>query len=240
MEIEITNLTKIYNKQTVLTIDKLSIDKGELIGLIGNNGAGKTTLLRLLIDLIKADSGIVYSRGKNVCKTEDWKLYTSAYIDTGFLIEFFTPEEYFNFIASNYKISNNEVKNTLNQFVYFMNGEILGKHKYIRDFSTGNQQKIGIIGAIISKPKILLLDESFNFLDPSSQFELKRLLKELNTIHKTTIIVSSHNIGHIIDLSSRVILMEKGRIAKDRNNDNKEVENELRHYFELFNGESSQ
>ena len=233
MELEIKNLTKKYNKQTVLDIDYLSVKKGELIGLIGNNGAGKTTLLRLLTDLIKADSGTIFSRGKKINKTEDWKFYTSAYIDTGFLIEFLSPEEYFSFIASNYKIDELQVIDTLNQFSDFMNGEILGKRKYIRDFSTGNKQKIGIIGAIISKPEILFLDEPFNYLDPSSQFFISEFLSELSKQFNTTIIISSHNLDCVFNISSRILLLDSGRIIKDSELVNNELREELNNYFRL-------
>ncbi|GHT21768.1 ATP-binding protein [Bacteroidia bacterium] len=233
MEIEIKDLTKSYNKQMVLSIPELSIAKGELIGLIGNNGAGKTTFLRLLTDLIKADSGVIYSRNKNISKTEKWKFYTSAYIDTGFLIEFFTPEEYFSFIASNYKINTNEVQEMLSCLTDFMNEEILGKKKYIRDFSLGNQQKIGIIGAILSKPEILLLDEPFNFLDPSSQYFISNYLNELNKQFNTTIIISSHNLECIYNISSRVLLLEKGVIIKDVSPVNNELREELNNYFKI-------
>jgi ABC-2 type transport system ATP-binding protein len=232
MELEIKNLTKTYNKQIVLNINNLTVQKGELIGLIGNNGAGKTTLLRVLTDLIKADSGTIFSRDKKINKTENWKFYTSAYIDTGFLIEFLTPEEYFNFIASNYNISGLEVKSTLNQFADFMNGEILGKRKYIRDFSTGNKQKIGIIGAIISKPEILFLDEPFNFLDPSSQFFISDYLSELNKQYNTTILSSSHNLECIFNISSRIILLDKGQIIKDSSLVNPDLREELNNYFQ--------
>jgi ABC-2 type transport system ATP-binding protein len=232
MEIEIKNLTKIYNKQTVLNINELSINKGELVGLIGNNGAGKTTLLRLLTDLIKADSGTVISRGKKVNKTEDWKFYTSAYIDSGFLIEFLTPEEYFNFIASNYKISNYEVKRLLDKFADFMNGEIIGKRKYIRDFSTGNQQKIGIIGAIISNPEILFLDEPFNFLDPTSQIIMKRLLQEYNRKYGTTVLLSSHNLQYVMDICNRIIVLDSGKIRYDETKPSDTVKLEIEKYFE--------
>jgi ABC-2 type transport system ATP-binding protein len=233
MELEIKNLTKIYNKQTVLAIDDLFVRKGELIGLIGNNGAGKTTFLRLLTDLIKADTGAVFSRGKKINKTESWKLHTSAYIDTGFLIEFLTPEEYFSFIASNYNTHEQEVMNTLTQFADFMNGEIVGKQKYIRDFSTGNKQKIGIIGAIISKPEILFLDEPFNFLDPSSQFFISDYLSELNKQFNTTIIVSSHNLECVFNISSRILLLDNGKIIKDSTPVNSELRDELNNYFRL-------
>lgn len=233
MEIEIVGLIKAYNKQVALSIEKLSIKKGELIGLIGNNGAGKTTMLRLLIDLIKADSGIVYYRGINISKTESWKLYTSAYIDSNFLISFFTPEEYFEFIASNYGISSMELTDTLSLFSDFMNGEILGKQKHIRNFSIGNQQKIGIIGAIISRPEILLLDEPFNFLDPTSQYFISNYLVELNKQQDTTIIVSSHNLQLVIDISSRIILMDKGFIIRDIQCINQKEKDEINSFFKI-------
>jgi ABC-2 type transport system ATP-binding protein len=233
MEIEIKNLTKIYNKRTVLDIDNLSVNKGELVGLIGNNGAGKTTMLRLLTDLIKADSGVVLSRGKKVNRTEDWKYYTSAYIDTGFLIEFLTPEEYFDFIAANYKIHAEEVKNILKEFDGFMNGEIIGQRKYIRDFSTGNKQKTGIIGAIISKPEILFLDEPFNYLDPSSQYFISDYLSELNRRYQTTIIVSSHNLDCVFNISSRILLLDKGKILKDSSLVDDNLKGELNDFFRL-------
>ena len=233
MEIEIKNLTKVYNKRTVLDIDQLTIHKGELIGLIGNNGAGKTTMLRLLTDLIKADSGIIFSRGRKVNRTEDWKLYTSAYIDSGFLIEFLSPEEYFEFITLNYKTNRDEVKNVLEQLAGFMNGEIIGQRKYIRDFSTGNKQKIGIIGALISKPEILFLDEPFNFLDPSSQYFISHYLSELNKRHRTTIIVSSHNLDCVFNISSRILLLDKGKIIKDSSPVDDKLREELNSYFKL-------
>ena len=233
MEIEFFNITKTYNKQTVLSINDLFIDKGEIIGLIGNNGAGKTTLLRLLVDLIKADSGYINSREKNISKTENWKCYTSAYIDTNFLISFFTPEEYFHFIASNYKVSNYDLNMILSQFEDFMNGEILHKQKYIRNFSLGNQQKIGIIGAIISKPEILLLDEPFNFLDPSSQFFISSYLTELNRLNNTTIIVSSHNLQLVSDVSTRILLLDKGNLIKDIRHINQKEKEEINSFFKI-------
>ena len=231
MEIEIKKLTKIYSKRTVLDIDRLAIHKGELIGLIGNNGAGKTTMLRLLTDLIKADSGVIFSRGKKVNRTEDWKFYTSAYIDSGFLIEFLTPEEYFEFIALNYRINNDEVKHILEQLSGFMNGEIIGQRKYIRDFSTGNKQKIGIIGALISKPEILFLDEPFNYLDPGSQFFISDYLSELNRRTQTTMIVSSHNLDCVFNISSRILLLEQGKLIKDSSLVNSDLREELTVYF---------
>ena len=163
MDIKIQNLKKIYNGNTVLDIDNLGVAKGELIGLVGNNGAGKTTLLRLILDLIQADDGFVESNGQKVNESETWKEYTGSYIDGRFLIDFLTPEEYFDFIADVYHIDDETLQERLAQFEGFMHDEIMGTKKYLRDFSQGNRQKIGIIGAMIINPKVLLLDEPFNY-----------------------------------------------------------------------------
>jgi ABC-2 type transport system ATP-binding protein len=215
MELNIVQIKKSYNKKVVVDIPELQINRNEIVGLIGNNGAGKTTFLKLIIDLIKADTGYILSRGKYINKSSDWKQYTSAYLDDGFLIDFLTPEEYFNFIANSYHIESRYYDEVLNSFMPFMNNEILNQKKYIREYSSGNRQKIGIIGAFISKPDILILDEPFNFLDPTSQNELQQYIKEYAKENQATIIISSHNIDCILKIATRLILMENGTFIKD-------------------------
>ncbi len=227
--INVNNVTKSFNKKVAVNIPYLEIKKGEIIGLVGNNGAGKTTFFRLLLDLIKADSGYINSNGIDVAKTEDWKVYTGSFIDNSFLIEFLTPEEYFTFIGKLFQLKGSELNERLSLFEKFMNGEILDQKKYIRNFSAGNKQKIGIIGAMMINPKILILDEPFNFLDPSSQAEIKKLMQTMGT----TTLISSHNLNHITDLSTRILLMEKGSIIKDIPNKNGEAFTELESYFEV-------
>lgn len=165
-----TNLIKSYNRKVVLNISDLTVNDGDIFGLVGNNGAGKTTLLRLMLDLIKADKGSIAIGGHIVSKSEEWKDYTSSYLDEGFLIDFLTPEEYFYFIAEEYGFTKELIDAKLSEFSDFFNGEILGqRRKYIRDFSKGNKQKIGIASALITDPKVLILDEPFSSLDPTSQ-----------------------------------------------------------------------
>lgn len=197
--ISLEKLVKKYGSTTAVDIESLSISSGDIFGLIGNNGAGKTSLLRLMLDLIKPDRGSVFSKGKAVYSSEHWKKFTGSYIDNNFLIEFLTPEEYFDFIGFLYGVEDNELKTRLELFRTFMNGEILGLKKYIRSLSSGNKQKVGIIGAMISKPEILILDEPFNFLDPSSQISLKKILRTYHEENTKTIILSSHNLSHIYD-----------------------------------------
>jgi ABC-2 type transport system ATP-binding protein len=228
--LEIRNLKKSFNKTHAVNIDKLLIKSGEIIGLLGNNGAGKTTLMRLILDLYKSDNGFILSKGINVYCSEHWKFYTGSYLDPSFIIDFYTPEEFFYFSAYLYGITKEEVDVRLKLFDNFMSDEVIGKKKYIRDLSSGNKQKVGIIASILIQPEILILDEPFNFLDPSSQIILKEILIDLNKKKSTIIILSSHNLNHISDLSSRILLMEKGIIIKDIPNIGNSL-HEISNYF---------
>ena len=228
--IHINNLGKAYNSVKVLDIEQLEIPQGQSFGLVGNNGAGKTTLFRLILDLIKTDRGEVLSKNIAVDKDSQWKKYTGSFLDEGFLIEFLKPEEYFRFIADINGITKDELKNFYNDFADFFGDEILNKNKYIRDFSKGNQKKIGIFGAIISQPKVLILDEPFANLDPSSQIRLKRILKELHKKSNLTMLISSHDLKHIAEVSDRVVILEKGKVVKDLLTSNNTLD-ELEGYF---------
>ncbi|MBC7424529.1 MAG: ABC transporter ATP-binding protein [Ferruginibacter sp.] len=213
--IEIKNLQKAYKGITTVNIDSLTINAGEVIGLVGNNGAGKTTFFRLILDLVRANSGEIFSKGKLVTATEDWKSYTAAYIDDGFLIDYLTPEEYFYFVGKLNALSNADVNDFLTSYTAFFDDSILKKGKYIRDFSKGNQFKIGIIAALLTNPELLILDEPFANLDPTTQLRLVDMIKEMAIKKQMCIIVSSHDINHVSEVSSRILLMEKGKIIKD-------------------------
>ena len=231
MEIKIQNLVKQYGKNTVLDIPELTIHSGELVGLVGNNGAGKTTLMRLILDLIEATEGYVETDGNRVNEDSTWKQFTGSFIDGRFLIDFYTPEEYFNFIASVYAIDKDTLNSRLAQYQSLMHDEILGTKKYLREFSEGNRQKIGIIGAMLINPKILILDEPFNYLDPSSQMLVAKLIRQMNQQLGTTVIISSHNLSFVSEISTRILLLEKGRVIKDLVNEEGSSAQELEEYF---------
>lgn len=230
-EICVKDLKKQFGDVTVVDIPELNINKGDFLGIVGNNGAGKTTFFRLMLDLARADKGSISLAGIDPSKSEEWKTTTGACLNEGFLIDFLTPEEYFDFIFKINSIPSDEAKDRLAFFDSFMNGEIIGKGKLIREFSSGNKQKIGIVGAMLNSPKILILDEPFNFLDPNSQNSLKQLLTDYHSTTGATILVSSHNLHHISEISSRIIVMEKGRIVKDITNLGEQTEKELEDYF---------
>ncbi|MCD8202606.1 MAG: ATP-binding cassette domain-containing protein [Prevotella sp.] len=169
----------------------------------------------------------------DTAKSEEWKTFTGAYIDEGFLIDFLTPEEYFQFIGTVNSLSEQETNVRLEYFSQFMNGEILDTKKLIRNFSAGNKQKIGIIAAMLSNPKLLVLDEPFNFLDPTSQNCLKHILKEYSAQGDKIILLSSHNLTHTIDISTRIALLEKGKIIKELQNIDGNASTELENYFNI-------
>jgi len=213
--IQINSLTKVYGSQTILDILDLKIAKGESFGLVGNNGAGKTTMFRCVLDLIRPTSGEVLSKGIDVSKTENWKHYTGSYLDDGFLIDFLTPEEYFQFVADVYGLSDGDVAAFYSEFEDFFNKEVLGKKKLIRDLSSGNRQKVGIAAALISRPEIIILDEPFNSLDPTTQIRLKNLLKTLCKEKEITLLISSHDLNHITEVCDRIVVLHEGKIVHD-------------------------
>lgn len=229
----IEKLRKNFGPKVAIKIEQYDIQSGDMLGLVGNNGAGKTTLFRLMLDLLKADEGTVTIDGIHVNQSEEWKRNTGAFIDESFLIDYLTPEEYFYFIGKIYGFGKAEVDERLKPFERFMNGEVLGQKKFIRNFSAGNKQKIGIISAMLHQPQLLILDEPFNFLDPSSQSIIKHLLRKYNEEQQATIIISSHNLNHTVDICPRIALLESGMIIKDIDNRNNSAEQELEAYFNV-------
>jgi len=230
--IEISNLSKSFDGVEVLNIPQLSVSAGELVGIVGNNGAGKTTLFRLCLDLLNGETGHVEIEREDVSQTETWKNFVGSFLDERFLIDFLTPEEYFYFIGELYGKSKAETDEILLDFRQFMNNEILGKKKYIEKYSKGNKQKVGIIGAMLMRPRLLILDEPFNFLDPSSQIEMKNLLQKYNTEFGTTVLLSSHNIQYVADICNRIIIIENGKVVRDEIGATPTIKEELEKYFE--------
>ena len=231
--ITIDKLKKNFGEKVAVDIEHYEINQGDMLGLVGNNGAGKTTLFRLMLDLLKADDGKVIINDIDVSRSEDWKSITGAFIDDGFLIDYLTPEEYFYFIGKMYGLKKEEVDERLVPFERFMSGEVIGHKKLIRNYSAGNKQKIGIISAMLHYPQILILDEPFNFLDPSSQSIIKHLLKKYNEEHQATVIISSHNLNHTVDVCPRIALLEHGVIIRDIINEDNSAEKELEDYFNV-------
>ena len=230
--ITISNIKKAFGKTVASDIPSFVINDGDILGLVGNNGAGKTTLFRMILDLLKPDEGQVTINDVNPAESEEWKDWTGAYIDDSFLVDFLTPEEFFAFLGKINNIPQEEVDARLQPFERLAGGEIFGQKKLIRNLSAGNKQKVGIMSALLLRPKLVILDEPFNFLDPSSQNILKHELTEYNRETGATILISSHNLQHTVDISTRITLLEKGKIIKDMSNENGSARAELENYFD--------
>lgn len=227
--IRIEKLSKQYGSKVALDIDHLSIPAGERFGLVGNNGAGKTTLFSLLLDLIRPTSGTVWSKETTVSASDTWKGYTGSFIDESFLIGYLTPEEYFNFVGQLYGKNPSDVQLFLEQFGEFFNGEILDSGKYIRNMSKGNKKKIGIAAALLGEPELVVLDEPFANLDPSSQIRLKTLIRELPP--ELTVLISSHDLAHVTEVCERIVLLEEGKVIRDIKDAPERTLEELQAYF---------
>ncbi len=228
--ISVQNVSKIYGEKKVFNVEHLEIPKGETFGLVGNNGAGKTTLFSCLLDLIEPSSGSISIDQIKVNESEVWKNKVSAFIDESFLIGYLTPEEYFYFLGELRGQNKATVDEFLKQFNDFFNGEILNAKKYIRDLSKGNQKKVGIVGALIGKPEMIVLDEPFANLDPSTQIKLKNLIRVWSQDSNVTFLISSHDLSHTTEVCNRIVVLNKGEVIKDIKT-NPETLRELENFF---------
>ena len=213
--IKIQNVKKQYEKRTVLDIADLTISRSECFGLVGNNGAGKTTMFRLILDLIVATEGEITSGDKKVKQSDHWKLYTGSYLDEGFLISFLTPWEYMKFAAGLHGLGESDITDLIQFTDGFVNEELIKEKKFIRDLSKGNKSKVGILTALMGNPEVVVLDEPFAHLDPSSQIRLKNLIKRFNIEKGVTFLISSHDLKHVTEVCNRIVLLENGLIIKD-------------------------
>ncbi len=213
--ISIQSLKKNYKNIPVLDVTELFIGQNESFGLVGNNGAGKTTLFRTILDLIKPSEGKVEINGKNVQGNDEWKSYVGSFLDEGFLIPYLTPNEYFQFVGKLHNYSDADLKTFYEKFEELFHGEVIGKDKYIGDLSKGNLKKVGIAAAFIGNPQIIMLDEPFENLDPTSQIRLKNLLQQERKQRNITYLISSHDLNHVTDICERIVILEKGKVLKD-------------------------
>lgn len=230
--IQTTQLSKKYGKAEVLNIASLEIPTGQSFGLVGNNGAGKTTYFNILLDLIRPTTGAITNHDIVVNKSEDWKTFTGSFIDESFLIGYLTPDEYFDFIGDLRGMNKADIKIFLTQFEEFFNDEILGKKKYLRDLSKGNQKKAGIVAAMMGNPQVVILDEPFANLDPTTQIRLKKIIKQLTADREITVLVSSHDLTHVTEVCERIVVLDKGNVVKDIKTSTETLE-ELESYFSV-------
>jgi ABC-2 type transport system ATP-binding protein len=231
--IQINDLKKEYGQDTVVDIPGLHIQQGECFGLVGNNGAGKTTLFQLILDLVRPTGGRVYIEGQDVQSSEEWKKNVGAYLDKHMLLTYLTADEYFNFLRKIYGFSKEDLELHKARFEPLFNREIIGKKKYIRDLSKGNIKKVGIAAAMMGQKDMVMLDEPFEALDPTSQNRLNNIILEEREKSQITFLISSHDLTHVTDICNRIVLLEKGLIKQDLKAEKQEMAEALNEYFNV-------
>jgi ABC-2 type transport system ATP-binding protein len=230
MQVDVTDLRKDYGNIVAIDLLNLHVASGKRFGIVGNNGAGKTTLLRCVLDLIRPTAGHVALDGEQVHRSFDWKHRTGSYLDAGFLISFLTPEEYFHFVGHLYGLPRGEVESAVARFGSLFTESVLGQKRLVRDLSMGNQKKVGLLAALMTARSLLVLDEPFASLDPTSQYVLRGLLKDVHRERGTTMLISSHDLNHVVDVCDRIAVLEEGRIVCDTITTETTL-NELETYF---------
>lgn len=212
--IQIQQLTKDFSGKRALDIQDLQFRQGECVGIVGNNGAGKTTLFRTILDLLPPSTGVVEILGQSVRKSDHWKSGVHAFVDEGFLIDFLKPVEYLQFIGKAIGVSKQAVAHLLENYSEFVNDDIRENNKMIRELSTGSKVRVGVLSTLLGEPKTIILDEPFAHLDPTSQSRLMKMVRA-KAEAGVTMILSSHNLQSVVDVCSRIVLIEAGQVKMD-------------------------
>ena len=211
--IETEDLTKKFGKTIAVDNISMHVKPGEIYGFLGLNGAGKTTTIRLLIGLMKPEKGLSLLFGKKP------KQATEIWNDIGYLVE--TPHSYPNLtVVENleviYKLRGLKDRNLLDQTIEKLQLTHY-RDKKEQYLSLGNKQRLGLAKALIHKPKLLILDEPINGLDPAGIVEIREFLKDLAENHHTTIFISSHILSEISRIATRIGIIHFGKLVKEIN-----------------------
>ena len=210
--IKTVNLSKKYGKNLVVDDLNLSIESGEIVGFLGLNGAGKTTTMRMLLGLIKPTSGECYIQGKKVDRYNLEVLNEIGYIiETPYSYPDLTVQENLEIVSTLRGIRNTDVVDWVTEKLKLKQY----KDKQVKHLSLGNVARLGIAKAIIHKPKILILDEPTNGLDPFGVIEVRELLKELANNLGTTVLISSHKLEEISKIATRIVIIHEGRLIRE-------------------------
>lgn len=208
--LEIKNLQKSYNKKKVLDIDSLAIEEGAIYGLIGKNGAGKSTLMKLILGLVKKDGGEIRVFGQEVStkNQKDLNKNLGALIENPSFYDHLTGYENLEIICELKGIDKVEISKTLD--LVGLNN--VGKKK-ARDYSLGMKQRLGIAIALIGSPKLLILDEPINGLDPQGIEEMRNLFKTIVKNTSTSILISSHILDEMEKISTHIGILKEGKLT---------------------------
>ncbi|NMD37245.1 MAG: ATP-binding cassette domain-containing protein [Christensenellaceae bacterium] len=201
--LEIQNLQKSYGKSSVIKGLNLIIEEGEVFGLIGPNGAGKSTLVKLILNLIKKDSGeIIFFENK----LENFAAEVGATIEEPSFYGYMTGKENLDIYKNLLNLTDDDVYSAME-----MTGIRQASDKKVSAYSMGMKQRLAISRAVLSKPKLLILDEPTNGLDPKAIIELRDIVHQLNELG-TTIIFCSHNLSEVKHICNTYGFLNEGMI----------------------------
>ena len=205
--LRIENLTKSYDKNTVLKNINLEINEGSIFGLIGHNGAGKSTLMKSILGLVKKDSGKITLYGKEVNEKnqKETNKNLGSLIENPSFYDHLTAYDNLDIICDMKNIKKDNIDEILNEVGLFKS-----KNKKVRDFSLGMKQRLGIAIALIGNPKFLILDEPINGLDPYGIEEMRDLFQNIVKNSNTSILISSHILDEIEKISTHIGILKNG------------------------------
>ena len=209
--LEVNNISKTLGKKQILRDVSFFLCANEIVGMVGCNGVGKTTLLKVILGLQKSKNGSVRINGYDVKKESNKALErVGAIIENPDMYSYLTGRENMELFSKYYRNINKDRINELIKLVGLENNIDMKVNKY----SLGMKQRLGIAISLINEPNLLILDETTNGLDPEGIISLRKILLKLKDI---TILISSHNLNEINNLCDRVLFMKDGRIVKDMN-----------------------
>lgn len=208
--LEVKNLKKSYNNKRVLNIDSLTIEERSIYGLIGKNGAGKSTLMKIVLGLVKKDEGMIKVFGEELSakNQKDLNKNLGALIENPSFYDHLTGYENLEIISKLKGIKKDEILKTLN--IVGLNN--VGKKK-AKEYSLGMKQRLGIAMALIGSPKLLILDEPINGLDPQGIEEMRKLFKNIVKNTSTSILISSHILDEIEKISTHIGILKEGKLS---------------------------
>ncbi|MDO5557331.1 MAG: ABC transporter ATP-binding protein [Clostridia bacterium] len=214
--IEIKNYSKKYNNNSTKAVDNVSltINDGEIFAFIGHNGAGKTTTIKSIVGILDFEEGDILINSKSIKKDPIACKKQLAYIpDNPDMYENLKAIDFINFICNVYEVDNKSRQDSISKYAKLFELEN-NLNDQISSFSHGMKQKLAIISALCHNPKVLILDEPFVGLDPTSVYNLKELMKNMCKNEKTTIFFSTHILEVAEKLCDRVAIIKNGKIIK--------------------------
>lgn len=208
--LKVKNLTKKFGKRVILDQVSVTLEEGEVVGLVGPNGAGKSTFIKSILGLYNIDEGDV-----KICGFDVYKQHRDALSKVGCIVE--NPDMYQNISGrKNLKICalmNNLPKNTdIDSVVHLVRMESRIDDK-VKTYSLGMKQRLGLASALLNHPKLLILDEPINGLDPQGIMELRQIVRDLSKKDKMTVLISSHILAEIEQMCDRIIMIDQGKIV---------------------------